>query len=78
MTELSASAPVRATRDMIGPFLPGFARDVHLFSDIDVSTIRTWSNMRAYLRSSSTSTLSAVASCTSASTGAPGSVGSFS
>lgn len=40
-----------------GPFLPGFTRSVHLFQDIDVSTIRAWSNVSAYLRSSRTPAL---------------------
>ena len=34
-----------------GPFLPGFTRSVYLFQDIDISTIRAWSNLSAFLRS---------------------------
>lgn len=42
---------------VIGPFLPGFRRTVHLFSDIDASTIRSWRNLSAYLRASRTPAL---------------------
>jgi hypothetical protein len=34
---------------VIGPFLPGFARSVVMLSDVDVSTMRTWRNLSAYL-----------------------------
>ncbi|UQN28107.1 hypothetical protein [Brachybacterium kimchii] len=34
---------------VIGPFLPGFPRTVVMLSDVDVSTMRTWRNLSAYL-----------------------------
>ena len=37
---------------VMGAFVPGVAPDVLFYSDVDTSTIRTWSNLRAYLRSS--------------------------
>lgn len=37
---------------VVGPFLPGFSRDVHLLADIDLSTLRTWSNVSAYTTAS--------------------------
>lgn len=40
---------------VMGPFVPGVAPDVLFYADIDTSTIRTWSNLRAYLRTSGTS-----------------------
>lgn len=40
---------------VMGPFVPGVAPDVVFYADIDTSTIRTWSNLRAYLRASGTS-----------------------
>ena len=40
---------------VMGPFVPGVAPDVLFYADIDTSTIRTWSNLRAYLRASGTS-----------------------
>lgn len=42
---------------VVGPFVPGYHRQVHLFSDIDTSTIRAWSNLSAYLRASRTPAL---------------------
>ncbi|WP_270409318.1 hypothetical protein [Brachybacterium paraconglomeratum] len=40
---------------VMGPFVPRVAPDVLFYADIDTSTIRTWSNLRAYLRASGTS-----------------------
>jgi hypothetical protein len=39
---------------VIGPFLPGVSRTVVMFSDIDVATLRSWSNLAVYLHQSST------------------------
>lgn len=39
---------------VIGPFLPGFPRTVVMFSDIDLATLRSWSNLAVYLYQSST------------------------
>ena len=39
---------------VMGPFVPRVAPTVLFYADIDASTIRTWSNLRAYLRASET------------------------
>lgn len=45
---------------VIGPFLPGVSREVHLLEDIDLSTLRTWSNLGAYLTAAGTSGMATV------------------
>jgi hypothetical protein len=35
---------------VIGPFLPGYPRTVVMLADIDLSTMRTWRNLSAYLQ----------------------------
>lgn len=37
---------------VMGAFVPGTSPDVLFFTDVDAPTLRTWSNLRAYLRSS--------------------------
>ncbi|UQN28108.1 DUF6526 family protein [Brachybacterium kimchii] len=39
---------------VIGPFLPFFSCTVVMLSDIDLGTLRSWSNLAAYLHQSST------------------------
>jgi hypothetical protein len=39
---------------VIGPFLPGFPRSVVMLSDVELSTLRSWSNLAVYLHQSST------------------------
>lgn len=37
---------------VIGAFVPGTSLDVLFYADVDAATLRTWLNLRAYLRSS--------------------------
>ena len=40
---------------VMGPFVPGVGPDVLFLHDLDVASVRTWSNLRAYLRAAGTS-----------------------